>query len=452
MNWARRAALCAVVWACAAPSLLAQADTMPAAPTPKVSEESAQSRLASLRRVSDADDDLDRIIRRFEAFIDFNAGTQAASDARADLDRFRELKSKNAVKVGDRWLDEAEQRELFFQNLDAIERLRELIDTSQIPAARQMIEPLLQAQPRNVSFIYLDGVIRLREGQLGMAKRRFSEVLEQVPEHAPSLNNMAATVVAQNRVDLAPPYLERAMRIAPDRPVLIDNAAELLRIIQISRESRRMSHDRLARAFADQDERLQRQRAAEGLYRWGSGWVTKEKLDQIEAERRTFEQKRDEILKSMADKERERLELQRRIDSDYELLRWIENNSIFVDANGRIIRRSYPSSYWDAQRSIRENESRRDSLRDEIRLDEAELRRLEEAQPNPPFIGRLQTIGSEGVPVIVPPGIEWPPMRPPKEPDESIESTATESQSPDEESVDPASIPVQPAEDSASPR
>jgi tetratricopeptide (TPR) repeat protein len=371
----------------------------------QVSEDSARERLASLRRSVDAEKTIERVIERFEQFVKLNAGTSAATDAQSDLDAWRARLESGYVRHGREWVTHEEQLDRTRATVKAIESVQAMVASGQVNDAERLINEQLKAYPDQLSFLYLDGALKLDAGQFGPAKRRFESVLQAAPEHAPTLNNLALIAAEQKRPQQGVSLMERALRAAPNTRELIDNAAELLNLMA-NEKSRGSPIAQLERRFAQQEELMQKRMALEGLYRWGSDWVDASTLQTLKAEQvridgdlRAIESDRHAVLRMLDDAEQ-------RLRINENLQKRIEADSVYRDAEGRLIRRPFPDAYWDTKRDI-------DLIRQQIDRDRAELTRLDDkaaqiraSQPRPPFNGRLKPIGVVGVPVELPPGID----------------------------------------------
>lgn len=377
-----------------------------------VSEDTARSRLTLLRRSADRETDAARVIQRYEVFIRQHSGTEAARQAQDELAIWRERRDNQHARVGDRWLDGPALQALFERDLRTINDIRAAMDQGHYAPAAQLLAQALSEQPDNVSFQYLDGALSQRAGDAATARRRYGQVLQLLPDHAPSLNNVAVLLVGQRRVTAAADSLERALRAAPGRAELIDNAVELVAMTQ--GESRNAAVARLTRTLEPQERALQQQRESEGIFRWGSQWVDRATLDTLRAAEQAFAQK-------VVDLDRQWNEAQNRIEQNQEsirlsenLLRRIEFSTFARDAQGNVVRLPLPESYWETQRDIQRFQER---IAEDARLQEdlrAQFVAHEQTRPTPQFRGTLLPVGPEGVPLMPWPGVTMP--QPPEEP------------------------------------
>lgn len=80
------------------------------------------------------------------------------------------------------------------------------------------------SHPKDTLFMYYLGDLALSRNDLPGAERRYNEVLKVQPEHALALNNVAWLMVQQKRAG-AVAVAEKAVKIAPDQPALMDTLA-----------------------------------------------------------------------------------------------------------------------------------------------------------------------------------------------------------------------------------
>src|SRR5207249_6705799 len=131
------------------------------------------------------------------------------------------------------------------------------------------VEQILADDPTNPSGMYLRGLMNYRRDQYVDARKAFESVLTQVPNHAPTLNNLGVVMIRTNAVAASLNYLDQAMIAAPRNRQVLDNVAEVLNSLSDEQLNLPVAQ-RVARKFAEQDEELSRQMAKDGLHRWGS--------------------------------------------------------------------------------------------------------------------------------------------------------------------------------------
>jgi putative PEP-CTERM system TPR-repeat lipoprotein len=127
---------------------------------------------------------------------------------------------------------------------DAAVKLEELLRRAgKAPEAEQFAAGWLKEHPRDARFIYHLADVALLRGNFAAAEARYREVLAVTPDNFLAMNNVAWTMVRQNKrgaVDIA----ERANRLRVNDPSLMDTLAIALaqdkqfeRAIQVQREA-----------------------------------------------------------------------------------------------------------------------------------------------------------------------------------------------------------------------
>jgi len=194
-------------------------------PATQLPEDVARERLESLRRSVKAEKTIDRIIHRYELFVMTSQNTQAGADALTDLQMWRERRANNYVRFGREWMTAEERLSAIRETISKIEDIQSLALQSRFAEVQALIDQHLETQPDDVSFIYLDGVLKLRQGQFGAARRQFETVARTAREHAPTLNNLAAAYFGLRRASSAINPLDRALQAAPGVQILIPGGA-----------------------------------------------------------------------------------------------------------------------------------------------------------------------------------------------------------------------------------
>ncbi len=371
----------------------------------RVTERSATEGLASLRRSVEAEKTIERIVERYQQFIQTHAQTAVAEEAKKDLAVWVNRLENGYVRLGRLWMTKEERVERVRGQLSAVEELRTIMNGPQPQVGRAIIERELEVDPGHVSFVYLDGVLKLAAGDAGGARRAFESVLQSVPDHAPSLNNLAAAHMLLGREQAAIAPMERAMRSAPDVQVIIDNAMEVLHAHGRA-PARGTPADRLLKQWEQQEQTLARAMQQRGLYRWGSSWVTQARLEELQAKEREYQVKVQELNDSVATARTRIQQMQDTIKSNETTIKKIEADAIFRDIDGRIIRRPLPDVYYELQRDNERLKLEISREQQRVQQVDREIEAAKSILPVPPFMKRLTPIGADGVPVVVPDGVD----------------------------------------------
>ena len=114
---------------------------------PVITADTAMSRLESLRHAADKLADIQQIIDRYQAFIKQNYDTPAATEARADLQTWRDRLSQGLVKVGDKWVTAAERDAARAQTTQSAVAIHDLINANHI---KEVLAPQTRPEPLTI--------------------------------------------------------------------------------------------------------------------------------------------------------------------------------------------------------------------------------------------------------------------------------------------------------------
>jgi len=102
-----------------------------------------------------------------------------------------------------------------------------LVAAGRAPEAARFAEGWLKDHPQDQTFRFHLGDAALAAGDLALAEARYLDVLKVQPEHALALNNVAWLKMKQDKAG-ALDYAERAVKVAPNQPALMDTLAMVL--------------------------------------------------------------------------------------------------------------------------------------------------------------------------------------------------------------------------------
>jgi len=358
----------------------------------------AQNRLGALRRFAQTSADLNQIIDRYARFIAETPPLPARDEAKAELATWEDRKAKGMVKVGGAWMTPRQRAELLGKTLPIIEEARTLIRDNRPKEAAAALDKLLSLDPDNVSGLYLRGVLAHRQDQVGLAKKSFERVRELMPDHGPTLNNLAVILWQQKQRPAAMALYDLAMQASPVNRRILDNVAEALFALRDERES--ASIKKVQRRFEEQDARLQKELEPQGLHRWGGTYVTTAQKAELDKAQQRIKARLD-LLVEEYDNTRARLkEIDSLIESNQRSMRRIRDNAEFVDpVSGRVARAPLPSAYWQIKRENDALEAEEDTLTAKLdTFKEREMAIWREA-PIPQYTGRQQIFDVEGTPL-----------------------------------------------------
>ena len=158
---------------------------------PQATPEDAKRRLESLRRAAENVTDAKVAITRYNDFLRQFGKTPQAAEARADLAQWQDRLDRHMTRAGGKWVTPEELGSLQEQSQGQAVKAHGLIVQGRLREATPLIQQALDVDPKNASALYLRGVVLFRQDQLGPARKAFDQVAQLVPDHAPTLNNLA---------------------------------------------------------------------------------------------------------------------------------------------------------------------------------------------------------------------------------------------------------------------
>jgi Flp pilus assembly protein TadD len=360
------------------------------------SSDQAAAGLASLRRSVEALSDINQIIDRYQRFIDSNKDEKVKADARADLAEWTDRKAKGLVKHGSKWVAAEEIAEMAGRSTEMAIEARELIRQNRNRDADQLLQQALAVDPMNPAAHYLRGVALWRTDKIVDARKAFEAVNSVVPNHPPTLNNLAVVLWRQNAQAAALNYYDQAMQASGVNKFILDNVAEALGTLK--EEQLKGAGAKCQRRFVELDVILQRQLEPQGLYRWGGGWVNQQQLDQLRAAEK---QVRDQLaqLQQEFDQAKARIAaIDEQIRSNNVQIQDIAGRSWYRDAQGNLVQLQPPQIYYDLQNENARLKSEQESLRSRLTQMQDQAKRIQQQVPVPKFTGVQQIVGVEGMP------------------------------------------------------
>jgi tetratricopeptide (TPR) repeat protein len=368
-------------------------------------------RLASLRRSVEALSDLAAIIERFNRFVQTHQGTAVGAEAEKDLAVWRDRQAKGLVKVADKWVTPQERVDMIGQAVSLADQARQLMKQNRITEAQPLLDQALAIDPQNPTALYLLGLIQYTQNKIPQSRLSFEAVNKAVPDHPPTLNNLAVILSRQNSAMAALNLYDNAMQAAPGTRAVVDNVAEALHALPEPQRQNAVAK-RLARRFQDQDAQLQIALGQQGLFRWGATWVDQRTLDMLKAAQKEIKDKLDKMAADFDAAKTKVDDYDTQISETERSMRRMESSRYYRDAQGNLFSAPLPSGYYDLQLDLDSLKSDRDKqlktldgLRDAAVKIQAQL-------PVPQFSGVQQMIGPEGAPLVVPTAATQPASTP----------------------------------------
>ncbi len=372
--------------------------------------DAGKENLASLRRSVEHDDNLFRIIGRYQQFIARNGSNDVAEQAKQDLAIWQQRKDAGMTKYGSLWVTDTDKVKLKEKTMQTADAARRLIKQEHFNEADSDLNQALSEDPRLPTALYLKGLLQYRVEQLAGARKYFEQVNLLVPNHTPTLNNLGIVLARQNQVTASLGMFDAAMLSSPRNRQVLDNVAEMLNALP---DEQRLSPaaQKVARHFTEQDVDLQKQLDAQGLHRWGSTWVTTEQLESLKVAERAMKDKLDQLSANFDAVKGEIANIDRNIDDNDRAMRRLEATSYTRDANGNIYQTSLPATYYQLQDDTTKLHRQRDDQYAKLNQLRGQARQVNQELPVPKYTGMQHLFEADSAPTIAPPGSTMPPSQ-----------------------------------------
>lgn len=369
------------------------------ATAPPLTNESAKEKLASFRRSVENSDDINRIIEKYQRFIEQNTGTVLEADARKDLATWQERRDKGMVKFGSRWVMPETRAKLEEAAYQQAANARRLLKQGKFQEAESMLNAAVQEDPQNATALYLRGLLQYRQDHLMPARRNLEMVNVIVPNHAPTLNNLAVILAKQNQHATALNVYDQAMMASPKNGDVLNNVAEALYGMPDPVRSTPIAQ-RVLRRFTEQDEDLARELAKQGLHRWGSTWVNDEQLAQLKQAEREAKDQLDQLA-TQFDAVKVRINnIERDIDENERAMRRLETSAYVRDINGQIFQSALPPVYGQLQEDNRKLNLERQQQFIELDKLREQAKAVNRNLPVPKYTGIQRMMDETHAPVV----------------------------------------------------
>lgn len=366
---------------------------------PAAKPEDAPGRVASLKRAVEAMDNIDEIIKRYEVLYSQVDGTPAAADVKAEIAKWRDLKTKNAIKLGSQWLEPAAVKAIDEKNTQLMRQAIASLDQNNPTEAAAFIKQVLDADPGHLGALYLDGLVSYQQQRLPQARRDFEQVVAALPSHWPSVHNLAVLQWRQRAQAAALENFSRAMAGMPLVPLIHDNVLEVANAMTPEMRQSQAGSQLLSRLKTD-ELRLQGEMEKEDRYRWGSQWVTGSQLEKLKQEQAKMEAQLAQLSKDYAVIDQAVSDIDDQIARNENDINAVESRVWTRDDNGQVVVGERPTVWYDLQREHDRLKDRRQRLvrdRDSVRRQADQLRA---SAPTPPYSGRLELLSQANAPVF----------------------------------------------------
>ena len=356
------------------------------------------ARYRSVERATANATDAADAVAKWQQFLSLEPDEPEATAAREALATWEDRADRSLVRVGDAWMTSDEAGKLAGDIFDRVDAARAAVADGRSDA-EALASALTGDALTDVSGRYLLGVIAMSAESWGKARGELERVRTQAPQHAPTLNNLAVIQAELGHPERATRLLADAATASPGSQQVLDNASELLRLLQNRRDG---NVERLERVVAPQEIQLRQDMEAAGWFRWGSAWVDAEQMETLTAATEAVEKRVAEIEKQQQDVTDEIATTDATIRSIQSARKAMEEQTLKVDENGNLVRLPLPAAHSQLSAELTRLETSRSRLAEEVETLSASIREARQEIPQPTFTGRLEAVGADGVPVNLP--------------------------------------------------
>lgn len=381
--------------------------SMQPGPAPAVGADALDSLRRSVAELSDSRE----VVVRYEQFIADSPNIQPAvlDAANTDLNLWRDRLSRGLVRLGDDWVTAQErQRRRGLAQSEALPA-RDLIVETNFSQAQDVLAKALIDDPQCRIALYLQGYLFYQQGAWSPARQSLETLKNVMPDDAPALNNLAVVTWRLKFYVAALSDFNAAMIDSPVNKLILDNVNEALHALP--EQNKQAPAVRAAiDTFNRQDASLQSQLAAQDMHRWGSSWISEQKLQdihrQIESTRArvdSLEEKSDSLGDKISD-------LNDKINSNTDQMKRLKD--AITNPNSSLIGGGNLIGWYDTLRSQNQKMAAQiAALTDQRQQLDAQAKELKSTIPRPPFTGVQTVFGVEGLP-SPDPGIPLATTRP----------------------------------------
>jgi tetratricopeptide (TPR) repeat protein len=379
-----------------------QVESIELTPTTSPSPAVASDRLESLRRSVEGLSDLNEIVTRFQRFVDQNTDPLAQAAAKTDLALWKDRQSQKKVKVGNQWVLPSQRQGLIDQADASAETARQLMKQGRSKEAEPLLNDCLLVDPQNATALYLTGLLRYQLDQVPAARKAFESTAAIVPNHAPTLNNLAVVLSRQHQYIPALMNFDAAMLAAPVNKTILDNVAVAFQNLPADLQKSPVTEKAL-RHFNEQDQQLCERLAHDGLHRYGSLWVNDRDLDQLKQQEKAIQEKLDQLAGDFDQTKNRVDQLNQDISDDQTQIHRIEASSFIIDPRtGLQTQVPYPSAYYEMTRDVEKMSRERDAGLAKMDVLKKQADDLQASKPSLKNRGVQLMFGVEATPIKLP--------------------------------------------------
>jgi hypothetical protein len=241
-------------------------------------EEAAAAEWARINQQAKTADDLELVIVSLKRFLEKYPTFKPSDDARAALANYEKIVQEDPVKFRGRWLARAQVDGLKAQWTQAAGQATEQYRAGRLKEALDSAMKAIAADSQNPDALTIAGLAAYRNSNLPGSRNYFTALAAADPTSVLAENNLAVIFFMQKNPAGGLQHYAKALQIAPDSRVLLDNIAEALNAYLAGRGDKNgMAYKSLAKQYEPAESRMEETLGKLGFVRWGSTWVTRDK-------------------------------------------------------------------------------------------------------------------------------------------------------------------------------
>ncbi len=217
-------------------------------------------------------DDLATVISLHTQFLANNPQSPHVAEVKESLAGYQQLGQQKPVKFRGRWVPSAQVPVLLQQWKDDAAPALAAYRAGNLNGALAAAKGALVRDAENSDALEIAGLAEMRMDHLSDAENYFQKLATAAPGTGLAWHNLSVIELLQNRQAQALGDFSRALEAMPGNRLLLDNIAGIL--ANFSGDVNTAAYQSLARQFAQAESREQSTMAAEGLYRYGSTWIS----------------------------------------------------------------------------------------------------------------------------------------------------------------------------------
>jgi tetratricopeptide (TPR) repeat protein len=264
-------------------------------------------------------------IALWEKYLATYGNGPLAETMREEIAAWRKAETDGLVFWGGKMVRPEEREQAQRRAVEFIDAGLSLIAQSKFAEARRPLDQADRLWNDHPTVDFFTAEVLRNTRQPRDAALRLTSVLRELPDHVPTLNNLACLCAQLGDYRPAVVYLARALRKAPDNDVLVNNAWEVLHMIERVKQGDVLQPDLLKIAKEDMAtindacSAQQARRAPEDQFRWGSTWITRTQMETYLAARKAVEERLARMKQEMERLNAQLADVDRRLNEAYSI-------------------------------------------------------------------------------------------------------------------------------------